>query len=113
AHAVDRRPFGPLDLETASAGRPGMAAGTSAALVRGDRREVRRQLFRAFRRRRYAGQGFRRAGVAWRAARILFRAVLGDVLAGLGAGGAGRAADMAGAARARRTISSGVVDSVL
>ena len=53
------------------------------------------------------------AGIPWRAARPLSAAVLGDVLAGRGAGGDGGAGGMARAARARRAISAGVADPVL
>ena len=113
AHAVDRRPLGPLDLVAAPVRRPGLADAAGAALVRRDRRQVRRRFHRAVGRRGHAGQGDRRTGIAWRAAGILLSAVLGDVLAGLGAGGTGRAARLAGAARAGRALSAGVADAVL
>ena len=47
AHAVDRRSLGALDLELRPVRRPCLAAGAGAAVVRRDRREVRRQLLRA------------------------------------------------------------------
>ena len=51
--------------------------------------------------------------VARRAAGILFSAVLGDVLAGRGAGGPCRAARLAGAARTGRAFSAGLAAAVL
>ena len=113
ARAVDRRPFRPLDLVAASARRPGLVDRAGAALVRRHHRQVRWQFSRAVGWRGHAGQGDRRTGIAWRAAGILLSAVLGDVLAGLGAGGTGRAAGMAGAARAGRALSAGVAAAVL
>ncbi len=44
---------------------------------------------------------------------LLFRSVLGDVLAGLRAGGPGRADGVEGAARARRAIPAGLADPVV
>ena len=61
---------------------------------------VRRRLLRQFGRPRHAGQIAQRPGNPRRAARQLFRAVLGDVLAGRDPGRAGGAGGVGGAARA-------------
>ena len=69
--------------------------------------------FRAGDRPGHAGQDHQRTGSPWRAAGILFGAVLGDVLAGMCAGGPRRADGVESAARAGRAIPAGLADPVL
>ncbi len=103
--AVDCRPLAALDQAVAAFDRLSLDAGVGVAVVHRHRDEVRRQLFRQSPRPRHAGQDRQRAGGAWRAAGILSVAVLGDVLARLGAGRSCHADDLEGAARARARVS--------
>ena len=78
--------------------RPDLALRSGAALVHRHHEPRRQQLPCRIRRPRPAGQGVQRPGGAWRAARLLFRAVLGDVLAGRDPGRHGRTGRVGGAA---------------
>ena len=60
AHVVDCRPLAALARRAAAARRHRLADSAGAAVVRGDRRQVRRQFLRAGRRPRHAGQGHQR-----------------------------------------------------
>ena len=113
SHVVGCRPFRTLAVVAASRRRFCLDGAAGPAVVRRDRCQIGRRFLRAGGRPRHARQGDERAGGAWRAARILFRAVLGHVLAGLGAGGTGGADDLAIAPRAWRTISPRLACAVL
>ena len=110
--ARDPRPQRELAVAAPSGLGPDVDAGAGAAMVHRDLLARRRYLLRQFARRRHAGKT-RRAGIAWRAARILSAAVLDHVLAGRAARGHGGAGGVAGAARARRAISAGLAGAVL
>src|SRR4029079_592310 len=107
------RPLRALDVVAASDRRFRLDGAAGSAVVRRHHRQIRRRFLRAGGRSRHARQGDERAGGTWCAARILFCAVLGHVLARFGARGAGCADDLAIASRGRRTVSPCLACAVL
>ena len=91
--ARDRRPLGAVGSCAAPARRHRLERAPGVALVHRDHHARRRRLLPGIGRAGFAEQAVPGAGVPWRAARILFPAVLGDVLAG---GDAGRRVGVGG-----------------
>ena len=108
---VDRSARWLLALKPRRGHRLACAAG--AALVPRHHRPRRRCVLRRVRRARPAQQGVRRPGIPWRAARLLFRAVLVHVLAGRDAGGPGDAGGLGGTPRAGDQVPAGLAGAVV
>src|SRR5215475_1325660 len=93
-------------MVAAAGRRRNLVSVAGVALVCGDHRKIRRKLLRAGDRSRHARQSRERSGSPWLASRILFSAVLGDVLARRRAGGIGRTGRVEISARTTHAVSA-------
>ena len=98
------RPLGALACGAAADSRRDLALRSGAAVVPRHRQPLRLEFLCPIGRPRSDEQGGQRPGGPWRAAGLLFRAVLGDVLAGRDACRHGRPQHLGGAPREGREI---------